>query len=118
MQLTGKAFIKNNGQLLRSKNGAKLFFGNAQRTTVIGDNGVHGYTEMPTEPKVECVISHGADINMEELKNIKDASITFETDSGKTFILRNAWLQNPLELTANENAELPCVFAGMSCEEL
>lgn len=117
MQVTGKALIKNNGALLRSQNGAKLMFGNDERTTVKGDNGVHGFTSQTGEPKIECTVSHASDISLQELANITDASITFETDTGKTYILRNAWLANSLELTANENGELPLVFSGMSCEE-
>mgnify|MGYP002622692294 CR=1 FL=1 len=118
MQVTGRAFIKHNGQLFRSQNGAKLMYGNNERTTVIGDNGVHGFTEKPGEPKIECTVSHTAETSLEELAAITDASITFETDTGKVYIVRNAWLANSLELTANENGELPLEFAGMSCEEV
>ena len=117
MQLTGRAYIKLNGILQRSQNGAKLMFGNDEKTTVIGDNGVQGYTSKPGEPKVEATFSHGADTSLTELANFS-GSVTFETDTGKTYILRDSWLANSLELTANENAELPCVFAGISCEEV
>ena len=118
MQITGKVFIKNNGVMLRSQNGAKLKLGNDERTTVKGDNGVHGYTSQTGEPGIECTISHAADVSLEELAAITDASITFETDTGKTYILRGAWLANSLELTANDSGELPLVFGGMSCEEV
>ena len=118
MQITGRAFIKSNGTLLRSMAGAKLRLGNIERSTVKADTGVVGYTEAPGEPGVDCTLSHAADTSMEALAAIKDASITFETDTGKTYILRNAWLANGLELTANENGDLPLVFNGLTCEEL
>ncbi len=115
-QITGRAFIKHNGKLLRSKAGAKLNLGGVQRNTVKGDTGVHGFSEETAEPSIECTISHGADTSLSELADITDASITFETDTGKVYILRNAWVESPPELTAGEG-EVPLRFVGISCEE-
>ncbi len=115
-QITGRAFIKHNGQLLRTKEGAKLNMGGVKRNTEKGDTGVHGYSEEVSEPFIECSIAHGADTNLTDLRDITDASITFETDSGKSFILRGAWLESPLELEAKGGA-VALRFVGISCEE-
>ena len=93
-------------------------FGNPERTTVMGDNGVLGYTEKEVEPGIECTIAHRQDVSLSELAKITGKSITFETDTGKTYILRSGWLKNSLELTASDNGEVSLQFSGMSCEEI
>lgn len=117
MQLTGRAFIKLNGNLLRSKEGAKLNLGGVNRPPVTGDTGVHGYTERPVAPWIECTISHGADTNLQELADFRDGSVSFETDTGKSYVLREAWCENPPELTTGEG-EVTLRFSGMSAEEV
>lgn len=113
-QITGRAFIAVNGTRLRSREGAKLSFGGVERETVVGDTGVHGYTEKTVAPSVECSISHGADTNLTELRDIKDASVIFETDTGKVYTLGGAWLSNPIEM---EKGEIKLTFVGITCEE-
>ncbi len=116
--LTGRAFIKVEGEQLSTMNGAKLTFGNIESTPVVTDQGVAGFTEKPTVPQIEATIPHSKAVSLTTLAAIKDQSITFETDSGKTYILSNARTQNNLELTANENGDLPITFVGMKCEEV
>ena len=118
MIVTGRAFIKLEGKILPTANGAKLNYGNDERAPVIGDQGVRGYAVKPVAPQIEATIQHAGDISLKTLAQTKDTNITFECDSGKTFVLRNAWLASALELTANENGELPVVFNGLSCQEV
>lgn len=113
-QVTGRAYVNVNGQRLRSKPGAKLKFGGVEREPVVGDDSVHGYSEKLTAPSVECTISHTADTNLQELQATTSATVTFETDTGKTFLLQEAWTANALELT---NGEVAITFNGVRCEE-
>ena len=118
MIVTGRAFIKLEGKILPTANGAKLNYGNAERAPVIGDQGVRGYAVKPVAPQIEATIQHANDISLDTLAKTQDTNITFECDSGKTFVLRNAWLANALELTANESGDLPVTFNGLSCQEV
>ncbi|NKB37857.1 MAG: hypothetical protein GKR93_11925 [Gammaproteobacteria bacterium] len=115
--ITGRAFIKLEGKILPTANGAKLNYGNNERAPVVGDQGVRGFSEKPTAPMIEATIQHAKDVSLDALSKVTDTNITFEADSGATFILSNAWLSNALELTANENGDLPVTFHGLSCEE-
>lgn len=115
-QITGRAFITVNGQRLRSKEGAKLNIGGVERSTITGDSGVHGFAEKIMAPTLECSVSHAGDTSLTEMAGWKDVSIAFETDTGKVYQLRNAWLETPPELTAGEG-EVALKFAAMSCEE-
>ncbi len=114
-QVTGRAFIKVNGTDMRSKEGATLNPGGVSREAAMSDRGVDGYSESPVAPTIQCSINHTADISLTDLGQITDASIVFETDTGKTYLLRNAWIDGPAELNGSE---VSLNFTGMTCEEV
>lgn len=114
-QITGRIRISLKGKLLRSKAGAKLNLGGVQRNAVLGDSGPLGFSEETMPPSIEGVIMHTAGTDLEELKAITDENIPFETDTGVTYVLRNAWLENTVELTGGEG-EVPVKFVGITAE--
>lgn len=115
MKLTGRVFITVKGQRLRSKDGATLKgFGGFERKGEIADTGVSGYTETTVIPEIECSIQHAADTNLSDFLNITDETISFDTDTGRSFILTGAWNTGALELS---KGEVKLKFQGMSCEE-
>lgn len=115
MHNTGRAFITVGGKRLGSKEGAKLGFGNLERTGETGDVGVLGYTEKPTIPFVECTIKHNAETSLRELADMVDVPVSFDTDTGRSFVLRNAWCAKALEM---DKGDISLRFEGMSCEEV
>lgn len=115
-QVTGRVFIKVNGKLLRSKEGAKLVnIGGLERPPVVG-NEVYGYTEKVVAPSVECTLVDTADLSLKEIHAIVSATVIFETDTGKTYSIRDAWCESALSLTGGEG-EVECKFTGVACEE-
>ncbi|WP_374342574.1 phage tail tube protein [Azonexus sp.] len=114
-QLTGRAFITVAGRRLGSKEGAKLGFGNLERTAELGDAGVLGYKEKPTVPYVECTICHTADTSLRELADMVDVKISFDTDTRRSYVLWGAWCAKALEI---DKGEVSLRFEGMSCEEV
>lgn len=114
-QLTGRSFIAVAGRRLASKPGAKIGFGNLERKAEIVDSGVAGYRETPTVPYVECVIPHDSNVSMREFADMVDVTVSFDTDSKRSFVLRNAWLAKSLEL---DGGDVSLRFEGMSCEEV
>lgn len=115
-QVTGRVYIKVNGKLLRSKDGAKLNnIGAIERTPVIG-NEVYGYSEKVVAPSIDCTLADTADLKLKEIHAIVNATCTFETDTGKTYIVREAWCESALSLTAGEG-DVECKFTGVACEE-
>jgi predicted transcriptional regulator len=114
MQVTGRVFISVNGKRLRSKEGASLNIGGVSREAQVGDDSVHGYSEKLTAPSVDCSTSHTADTSLKELQAITDATLVFETDTGKTYTLSHAWLSGQPELS---KGEVKLKFEAMNCEE-
>ncbi|MDP1534172.1 MAG: phage tail tube protein [Rubrivivax sp.] len=117
-QRLGKAFIKADGKLLETMPGAKIDIGGVTRNTVVGANAVHGYAEQTKQSRLECEVSVGADTSLEEIAKIADATVTFECDTGQTYIMRNAWLVDPPVMTEGEGGRVPLVFEGAAAEEM
>ncbi len=117
-QLLGRAFIKLDGDLLRSNDGAKIDLGGAVRDPVVGSHTVHGYAEKIKEATVECEISLAKGDSLEPLRNTTDATITFECDSGQTYIVREAFLMEPPVVSEGDGGKIPLKFAGQPAEEV
>lgn len=115
-QLLGRAYIKVDGDLLRSNTGAKIDLGGVMRGAVVG-NQVHGYSESVKEATVECEISLAKGDNLEKIRNIADATVTFECDTGQTYIVRQAFLTEPPVVTEGEGGKIALKFAGQPAEE-
>jgi hypothetical protein len=114
MQIAGKVFLTINGQRLRSKEGASLETGGTEREAVISDSGVDGFMEKETAPKVECKVSLSADVRLTDLQAFKDGTLVFETDTGRTYTLSNAWCAKPPKL---EKGEVSLEFGATECLE-
>lgn len=114
-KVTGRVFISINGARIRSKEGAKLNLGGAEREAVVGDDSIHGFTEKLTPPSIECTMSHMADTDLKAISDLTDASVQFEADTGRVYVLRNAWSAKPPELS---KGEVGLLFQGLSCEEV
>tara|TARA_R110002050_G_scaffold269917_1_gene412416 strand:- start:39482 stop:39838 length:357 start_codon:yes stop_codon:yes gene_type:complete len=115
--ITGRAFITVNGKRLKSRPGATLKIGGFNRTPVIGDDGVHGYTEEVVAPEISCTISHDKDTSLTDISNSKNDSVGFETDSGKTYLQSGSFLTTPPELNGQDGG-VALTYAGLSIEEL
>lgn len=113
--LTGRAVITAGGKRLASKDGAKIDIGAIERTGETGDSGVLGYKEKPGMPFVECTIAHDAATSLQEFADMVDVTVSFDTDTKRSFVLRNAWRAGPV---AMDKGDVALRFEGMSCEEV
>lgn len=112
-QVTGRVFISLNGQRIRSKEGASLETGGIERDAAISDAGVDGYMEKVTAPKVTCKISHTAQTSLSDIQAF-NGTLTFETDTGRIYTLRDAWNAKPPKL---EKGDVDLEFMAKECIE-
>ena len=103
MQVTGIIEVKINGQLMRTKEGStKLKLGGKTREAAKGGQRVHGYVEKMVESEFETTIIHAADIDTVELDALTEATVECLTDTGKTYVIPNAFTIEPGELSEGE----------------
>lgn len=113
-QVTGRVFITIAGKRITSKEGATLKYGGIEREAVVADAGVVGPMEKIVAPEINCVIAHTKDVSLKEIQAIQDATISFDTDTGRSFVMRDSFFASGLDLS---KGELQLKFQGVECEE-
>lgn len=114
-QVTGRVFITVAGKRIASKEGAKFMFGGVSRETVIADFGVVGFSEKVEAPGVECLVAHTADVSLSDYQKMTAVNISFDTDTGRSYVLSGAWCANALEL---EKGEVKLTFGALDAKEV
>lgn len=87
----GKAVISIAGKRYNTKEGASLDIGGISREPVMSDSGLAGSQEKYEAGKIECTIIATGDVSVTEIQAIKDASVSFDCDNGKSFISADAF---------------------------
>jgi len=113
-QIFGRAFITVAGKRYNTKEGASLKFGGVSREAVVGDAGVAGFQEKLEAPQVECTIICTPDISLKDIQGIKNATISFDTDNGKSFVMTEAFSGPAPELSRDG---IKATFFGLDCKE-
>lgn len=114
MKHHGRATIAYNGNRLRTKEGATLNLGGASRTAEPLDDGSVGYYETTAAPELSCTVPLTSGLKVEELRNLTDANVVFESDTGRSWVLREAFTTN----TVSVGRDVALTFSGQPAEEL
>jgi hypothetical protein len=116
--VTGRVSIKVDGRLYQSKEGATLKYVDADgvesREMVITDQGPLGTRDKSGAPTVEATFPHTADLSLAALMAIKNATLTYTTDSGISFILYQATCLGAVSMSGGE---VSTSFGAVRCEE-
>lgn len=115
-KVTGVVKIFVDGKLYRSKAGAKLKTGGMKREAVMSNGGVVGYSETPEAAELDATLADMADTDIMAINETVDATLRFETDTGKTLIVTNAFTSEPCELTGG-NGDLSLKMMGDAATE-
>lgn len=116
-RVMGKAQIKGNGKLLETLPGASLELGGEARETVKGANAILGYKGAIEPSKLECEIAIKTGTSLAEIRNWTDVTVTFEADTGQTWVVRNGWSTTPPSVTDNDG-KAKITIEGPPAEEM
>ncbi|MBI1408120.1 MAG: hypothetical protein GC145_18565 [Caulobacter sp.] len=115
-KLFGRATIRANGQVYKTSGGSTLELGGVTRTPRPGDHNADGFTEEDTPAKVEFGVQMREEVSLAEIHAIVDGTITFECDTGQTYLVNHAYSATPPMLGGDGVAK--CVFQGPPAEEI
>lgn len=116
-RIAGVAYLKVDGRQFALRGKWKSNILPTKREGISGQDGVHGYKEMPRIPTFSGDVSYVEGILVEDLPKIVNATVTLELANGKTHVLRNAWWSDESEVDTEEGS-FPVKFEGLSGEEL
>ncbi len=101
-QASGRATIKLDSDTLRSKPGASLQTGGINREYDVTDQLESYYRERPVPAQIKCTIVHMTDTDIIKLRNWKDGTAYFETDTGTLYTVPKAGVASLGDLVNGE----------------
>lgn len=113
----GIIFLKVDGELFQAKGEFTYNIGVAKREAIVGQDSVHGFSEVPQVPYIEGSITDNDELNLETLLNTRDATVTLELANSKVIVLREAFFAADGNVTTTEG-EIEVRFEGIRGEEV
>lgn len=104
-QVTGICKLFVDGQLIRTKPGAKLNVGGVKRDAIVG-HSVYGFSEEPVASTLDATVAHMGDTDVVELSTLTGQTLRFETDTGQVYTIKQAWTSEPCELSSGGDMSL------------
>lgn len=119
MNKIGINYLKVNGSELSVKGNVTVNMGKPQREEVVGADKLHGVTEKPTVPFFEFEITDSAELSLDWLADVEDATIVCGLKNGKLYSLSKGICTNPDGLQLNtEEGNISLKFIGEKMTEL
>ncbi len=87
-----------------------------KRETLIGQDKVHGYSEVPRAGKISLSLRDRGDLSMAAVAAITNSTIVAELANGKTVVGRNMWNVEDQEVDTTEG-KADIAFEGVSVVE-
>jgi hypothetical protein len=118
-RITGRIEVSVNGKLLLNKSGAVasgIGISGEQAMElkeVLGDSGLHGFTETPVVAQCEVTITDREDVSLSDLAKIREnGTIVFRAaGGGKSYTMEGATCTRNFSITGGEG-ETPIKFIG------
>ncbi len=110
-KVTGVVILRIDGESIRSKEGASLEIGGFERTPIIADGQVIGYSEKPVPSLVVATLAHTSTTDLIAIRNMVDVTGVFETDTGTRYTIAGMFNTKPPKLTGGEG-DVNVEFAG------
>ncbi len=113
-EITGRADVRVDGELIATEVGATLNVGGANRNSE--RHGGHTYyVEEEVAPTVELTVLHTADTDMVALAAITNATVQFTCNTGQQYVLRNSFVTETPALDA-ATGKVPLKLDAESCD--
>lgn len=104
-KLSGNAILRIDGLSLRVKD-AEIDLGGMERSSKFADFHRVGFTETPMAAKVKGTVIHGSDTDLFKINAATSVTITFVTDTGVTYTVRDAASTKPPVLKSEGEADV------------
>lgn len=113
----GVITLSVNGTRYDAKGSFSYNLGAEKREGMVGADRTHGYKAMPQIAFIEGEITDANDLDLRQLLEISDATVTLQLANGKTIVLRDAWFAGE-GTVGTEEANIAVRFEGKDAEEV
>jgi len=116
-RIAGIAFLKVDGDQYPLRGNFTVSPSALERAFIAGQDYVHGYSELPRVPWIEGEVSLVPSLNIEDVEQIINATVTAELANGKVYVLREAACKAAHELNTRDG-QVRIRFEGVTCDEI
>lgn len=116
-QAIGARAIRINGTEVLFREGATFRPGSPTREPVTGPGGVHGYQLGRQAAQLDVQITDQSGQSTRAFAELTDATISIESENGKSYVMSGTWQGGAVELDATEGA-VSYVFYSSTWEEI
>ena len=116
-KFAGIAFLQVGGNQLRLRGNFTVSPSPVERTMIAGQDGVHGYQELPRVPFIEGDISTTPDMRLDDLDGMTDVNVVAQLANGFTYSLVSATCKAALEANTRDG-QVRVRWEGIWCEEI
>jgi len=113
----GIIFLKVDGELFQAKGEFTYNINPTKRTSEVGQDVVHGFSEEPKVRFLEGTITDSNDLDLIGFQQITDATITLELANGKVIVFREAFFAGDGDAKTGAG-EIDVRFEAIDAEEV
>jgi len=116
-RFAGIAYLMIDGDQLPLRGNFTVSPSSVERTMIAGQDGVHGYQELPRVPYIEGDISLTPEVNLEDIEAQTDVTVVAQLANGKQYTLASATCKSALEANTRDG-QARVRWEGIWCEEI
>ncbi len=115
-QILGQVVIRANSKQLKTKKGSTLNPGGYNHVSHAGPNRIWGKSKEFVASTVAVVIAADEDVDVVEIGNMTDVTLTWEGDNGVDYMITGASPQAPFQLS--DSGDITGTFEGNPAEKI
>jgi hypothetical protein len=116
-RFAGIAFVTVDGNQYALRGNFTVSPSVVERTMLAGQDGVHGYQELPRVPYIEGDLSAMPNLNLEDLEQQVDSTVVAQLANGKQYTLINSTCKAAFEENTRDG-QVRVRWEGVGCQEL
>lgn len=116
-KFAGIAYLMVNNNQLRLRGNFTVSPSPVERTMIAGQDGVHGFQELPRVPYIEGDVSLTPDTYLEDIDGMTNVEVTAQLANGKQYTLIGATCKAALEANTRDG-QARVRWEGVWCEEM
>jgi hypothetical protein len=116
-RIAGIAFLNVDGNWLSVRGNFTVSPSAVERTMIAGQDGVHGFQELPRVPWIEADISTMPNLSLETLEGETDVTVVAQLANNVQYTLTGATCKAGFEANTRDG-QVRVRWEGLTCEEI